>query len=612
MRMPIRRPTATHLIIGASLIAAVTLLRARVGRTEAARTALLGEIATSTELDTSFAFAPAEGLIAVGTDSGDPGLVLVLKSGGTRRLPLASAWVRQPTLSADGRWLAYHELDVMRRSAEHRLDVMELASERPRLVRETGDDDFVARASFSPNGALLVYELVHRLGDEKWQDELRLYELGTGADRSLYRKPDIPARAPAWRPDGRSVIFLSGNCLREIDIATARERALPCVPGMTPPATPPDPPSISSDGKVAAYALERGGCPHVVVSDLEPNGTARPIAPNECANHPVWVAGTRRIAFVLQQPDGSRSPKVRTLGFKRAESLGFDDSITYGLAAAADGTIIALLGSPNMPRALWRLHAGDHRKDLVYTPFDLRLVPSIALPPSQVWRRSSDGLMVPIRVFKPAGSRPARHAAVVFLHPGKNGSDDVAPRIYPEIAYLNAMGLSVYAVNYRGSTAYGADYKQRGNDIEGKIADAVLAVDFAREQSDVDPDQLFVFGSCYGNALIGPLVQRRPHAIRGVIDWMGEPMPWLLALPQGNELPPVLWLSGLRAPGAENHASVASAARALGHALELVELDQAHWLLDARERARAFERISAFLTAHIQERSLSAHEDRRR
>ena len=70
--------------------------------------------------------------------------------GAAERITFNGSYNISPTLSLDGRWLAY----ISRISGAFKLQVMELASGTVSSITDTVADE---RPSFAPNGRLLVY-----------------------------------------------------------------------------------------------------------------------------------------------------------------------------------------------------------------------------------------------------------------------------------------------------------------------------------------------------------------------------------------------------------------------------------------------------------------------
>ena len=591
-----RRPIAAiaAFAAAASLVAAGLLFAAGTSRRPLTRAQTLDQLGRAEELDVSFGYAPEKGLIAVSNDSGKPALSLFdVRRRSRTRLPLEGVWTRRPVLSPDGNLIVYHQLDVVRRSWEHDLSLFDVRTESVRSLRQTGDDDFVSRAAFSPDSRVLVYELVHRLGEHQWQEELRRVDLDTFVETRLFLQREVTARAPAFTPDGRSLYFVSGPCLRHIDSRDGHELDRACVEGAVWPSSMPEWPAVHPGGRWVAFPVELRGCTRIAIVDNDSH-VARVADEHECATRPVWIGGaTPRLAYIEQRPDGSRVPRWRALGEAASHGFGFNDGITYDLAPTGSGKVLALLGAPSLPRSLVELST-DGAPSRLFTPLAEALLENIGPPPFQVYVRAPDGLQVPMRVFPGRRSGGGRQPALLFLHGGVNGIDDIAPRIYPEISFFNAMGLTVYAPNFRGSTGYGAEYRARVKDVAGKQGDVIAAARYVLAQPDVDPTQLYAFGSCFGNSLIVPAIRAGIH-FAAVVDWIGSPPRWWSDSWTSDDRPPVLWLNAKREAGTEGYALLARTWQAGGAALDFVDLDEAHWILDGDARARGLQAARAFI-----------------
>ena len=204
-----------------------------------------------------------------------------------------------------------------------------------------------------------------------------------------------------------------------------------------------------------AFTVDRDNCSHVAVADLTAHRAAL-VDAAECAGGARFV-DDGALAYVAQDGNGGRAPRVRSRdgaagGWQAPRTLGFPDGITYALAPTGDGRVVALLGAPGLPRSLWTLDPRGAAPAMRYSPLDAAQLAAVGGAPEQVRVRSRDGLEVPVRIFPGAGR--GRRPAVLFVHPGIGGRDDVAARIYPEIGYLTALGYTVVAPNFRGSTGY--------------------------------------------------------------------------------------------------------------------------------------------------------------
>ena len=298
----------------AVLAAAGALFAAASSQRPLDRDRLLETLGNADELDIAFSYAPATGLLAFSNDSGTPALSLFdVRRRSRKRLPIEGGWTRRPVLAPDGHFIVYHQLDVVRRSWEHDLSLFDVQTESVRRLRATGDNDFVSRVAFAPDSRSLVYELVHRLGEHQWLDELRRIDLTTFADTRLFMQSEVTARAPAFTADGRSLYFVSGPCLRHIDSNDGRELDRACVDGAVWPSSMPEWPAVHPDGRWVAFPVELHGCTHIAVVDTATH-SAHVTDEHECATRPVWIAGaTPQLAYIQQRADGSRIPRWRAL-----------------------------------------------------------------------------------------------------------------------------------------------------------------------------------------------------------------------------------------------------------------------------------------------------------
>jgi TolB protein len=72
------------------------------------------------------------------------------QGGNAERVTFNGSYNISPTLSPDGRWMAF----VQRQGGQFRLQLMDLSSGQTTALTDTGADE---RPSFAPNSRLLVY-----------------------------------------------------------------------------------------------------------------------------------------------------------------------------------------------------------------------------------------------------------------------------------------------------------------------------------------------------------------------------------------------------------------------------------------------------------------------
>jgi dipeptidyl aminopeptidase/acylaminoacyl peptidase len=95
----------------------------------------------------------------------------------------------------------------------------------------------------------------------------------------------------------------------------------------------------------------------------------------------------------------------------------------------------------------------------------------------------------------PEGERPP---LIVKIHGGPTSLS--FPRLRPDFLFWTTRGFAIVDVNYRGSTSYGRDYRNRLRMNWGitDVEDAVAAARFLAENGEADGDRLIITGGSAG------------------------------------------------------------------------------------------------------------------
>ncbi len=549
------------------------------------------QIAAHADFHWNMSVAAGGRYVAYANGYGEPGLFVASLDGGEpviERIPTDVHMPREPALSPDGRMVAFQSF-----GDEESLQTLHLHDRRTgrteKLVGRDARGSLVNDPAWSPDGRLLAYTRAWPDAQGVWLTELHVVRLADRSDRTVLERP---ARAPAWSPDGARLAFLSGPDVMLTDPdgrnVTALARFEPARPA--PSLANPDPPAWSPDGATIAHAVEEGRCHRIYLVDL--SGGRRLLA-DECAMRPVWFPSGDRIAY-LRLSGSSRTLWSRSTGGGEARRLGFAGGMVYEFGFDAAGALV-LLGMPgDHPRALWRAAPGASTPRLLVSSMRPALDPRWVSRPVLTTVASAGGVRVPLQVF-PRLCGQKRGPALIWLHGGPQ--EDVAPRWYQEIQYAAAMGMTVVAVNYRGSTGNGKAYRELDDDRAGQLADVRAALEHVRARPDVDPDQVYLFLISWAAAIGYPVVLERPEAFAGVVDWLGSPpaIDDLVRRPGLGRFPPMLWVSGTRDPITEPRRALAARARRRGLEIDEVEVDADHAVLPGEARATALVRLEAFL-----------------
>jgi dipeptidyl aminopeptidase/acylaminoacyl peptidase len=156
--------------------------------------------------------------------------------------------------------------------------------------------------------------------------------------------------------------------------------------------------------------------------------------------------------------------------------------------------------------------------------------PSVAVDPADVSTgrpfaaRTPSGT-VPGLFFAPANARvggpaPGPPPLVVFCHGGPTSSAD--PGFDPVVQFFTSRGLAVAAVDYRGSTGYGSEYRRilAGRWGEADVDDCAAFAEALVGAGLVDGDRMAVRGTSAGGlTALGSLI--RSDRFAGAASWYG-------------------------------------------------------------------------------------------
>ncbi len=270
-------------------------------------------------------------------------------------------------------------------------------------------------------------------------------------------------RAPAFSPDGKSIVYLAGGDPKDIWYATNSVAMVPVAGGAPRHLTQSldrnvESPRFSPDGKLVYFLLEEGGNEHL-------------------ARVPVGGGAVERVV------DGERSVQTFDIGAK--------------------GELVVLESTPQKPGELSVVEGGALRP-LSHVNDDL--LKGVRLGRMErIQATSADGTKIDAFLTLPPDAPPGKPGqklpTILRIHGGPTAQYNTAFNI--EWQVLAAQGYAVVAANPRGSTGYGRDFSRAiwadwgHKDFE----DVMAAVDQAVAMGVADPDRLGVGGWSYGGIL---------------------------------------------------------------------------------------------------------------
>lgn len=219
-------------------------------------------------------------------------------------------------------------------------------------------------------------------------------------------------------------------------------------------------------------------------------------------------------AAVYEHPlDGEKTP------------LPFPEGTILMSEISKDGaTVVAVHSSLSSPPGIY-LHRVGSPSSTLLTPRDYRVDLAELSKPKSVWYESFGGLKIH-GWYLPAGSGSPPHPAVVWPHGGPwwQTFDTWSPYLQS----ISQSGFAVFAPNFRGSTGYGADF--RNMDISdpggGDLEDVVYGAEWLRERSEIEGSKIAIMGGSYGGFMTLIALTKKPGAFSAgvaivpVADWL--------------------------------------------------------------------------------------------
>jgi len=397
-----------------------------------------------------------------------------------------------------------------------------------------------AAPAISPDGRWLLY--IHTYEE---QDTLAIVDSeGKHWPARLSQGHDFYMQ-PAWHPDGTRIAWVAwdhpnmpwdGSTLYLGQLAVS-EAGLPALQGVKPIAgdekTSIFQPQFSPFGRWLAYVSDQTGWWQIYLYDLE-RGTHHQLTQVQAEHgEPAWVQGVRTFSFApdgksiffLRSQDAVQSlweVKLET-GQERQVPLPAYSGLMQ-LAISPNGEQIALIASGGKipARVITCDPAGSVRVVRRSSAEDL---PSEAysLPQHIAWKSMDEGQAYGLYyapanpAFKAEGQPPL----VVLIHGGPT-SQRVAG-FSTSAQFFASRGYAVLDVNYRGSTGYGREYRNKLHANWGllDVQDAVSGARHLVDQKLADASRLVIMGGSAGGFTVLKALEDYPGIFKAGICMYG-------------------------------------------------------------------------------------------
>lgn len=414
----------------------------------------------------------------------------------------------------------------------------------------------VTEARWSPDGEAVAF--VSRRPDHSYvgvyyeaRDTIRYLDPGVDSDRT-----------PRWAPDSRRLAFVrnvaaEGHAVVVADVETGEAEEVWRGSSRAFPSMASGFPLFWTADDHLVFPSEEDDWQHLwAVEAVDPTAGAGPkealqLTEGECEVEDAVLSPDRsHLVASTNCDDRERRQLYRVDPAAGAAEQITGGAIDWGMAVAADGTVLFHRGDGRMPPLAHRVDVmgGEPeplREEAVPPEFPLDAL----VDPDTVTLQAEDGWEIPAQLFRcepgtgacpEAGERPG----LLFLHGGPRrqmfpGWHNMGYywKTYAFNQYLAAQGYVVLSVNFRSGVGYGRDFRlapERGAQGASEYADVLAGAEFLQELPDVDPDRIGLWGGSYGGYLTQLGMGRSPDVfaagvnIHGVHDWnlRRELPPW--------------------------------------------------------------------------------------
>ncbi len=147
---------------------------------------------------------------------------------------------------------------------------------------------------------------------------------------------------------------------------------------------------------------------------------------------------------------------------------------------------------------------------------------SAFVEPELVRYPSTDGVVVPAFLYRPAARAKENHPVVVVFHGGPEAQS--GPGFKEVTQFLVAeTKMAVLVPNVRGSEGYGKTYRAMDDGVrrERSLADIGATLDFIAQRPDLDETRVGVYGGSYGGYMTLAAAAFFPERVRAAVDIVG-------------------------------------------------------------------------------------------
>lgn len=407
-----------------------------------------------------------------------------------------------------------------------------LAPDAPHAITPPFGD--AASPAVSPDGRWLIY--VHT---DNQTDALAIVDTdGKLWPQKLVVGDDFYMQ-PTWHPDGGRVAWISWDhprmpwdgttlCLATLapGEGTAPTVARRCVVAGG-HETAIAQPEFSPDGRYLAYISDESGWDGLYLYDLGDDSHRALVGGEFEIGSPAWVQGVRTFGWA---PDSRTIYYTRNdRGFESIWAVDVATGETQKLDALAEytsfsqlvvssrGELAMVVSSPVCSARVLAHNPEKGTSRVVARATDESLPPEILSAPEAITWRSKEGDEVHGLYYAPVAGRFAstgKPPLIVSVHGGPTSQSMATYN--SKVQFFTTRGYACLDVNYRGSTGYGRDYRNKLYEQWGiyDVDDAVGGARYLAGQGLVDPEKMVIMGGSAGGYAVLQALIRYPGTFK--------------------------------------------------------------------------------------------------
>jgi dipeptidyl aminopeptidase/acylaminoacyl peptidase len=391
-------------------------------------------------------------------------------SGATAQLTNNSSYQEYPVeLSPDNQWLTVFS------NKAGQLNLFKMKTDGSDYVQLSDYSSPVASGgNWSPDGEWLAYGVNET--ENLWNADLyRMKADGSAKERLLQIKEGSRENFADWSPDGEWMLFTSD--------AAGDER-----PGL-----------LNVESKEIRWLGEDGVSESAVC--FSPSGEK---------------------LLCLRNFESQVSPVIYDRASGQRRDLNLKPGLTAWCKFIHEDLLLVSVSSSNQ-REAFILY--DLERDVAEVLLEAEygsISPKAFVEREHLYYESFDKRQIPALLSKPHGAEEnERLPAIMMIHGGPTGQFFRGFDPYPQ--FLVSQGYVVLQPNVRGSTGYGAEFRDlnRMDWGGGDLEDVVAGAEYLKSLSFVDPDRIGIFGGSYGGFMTMIATTKRPDLWKAAAAWVG-------------------------------------------------------------------------------------------